>query len=78
MNLPLLKRCAIIGVNWGGFIAANPNESRPVLTALLELIASGKINPQAGETFALEDPKLKSPTGQRAFDPFALHPKGFE
>ncbi len=53
LNLTLLKRCSIIGVNWGGFIAANQGKSRPVLTALLEWIASGKLAPSAGESFPL-------------------------
>ncbi len=53
LNLALLKRCSIIGVNWGGFIAANPSESRPVLTTLLEWITSGRLNPQPGESFPL-------------------------
>lgn len=54
LNLMLLKRCSIVGVNWGGFIAANPGESRPVLTTLLEWITSGKLTPEAGESFPLE------------------------
>ena len=53
LNLALLKRCSIIGVNWGGFIAANPEKIKPVLTTLLEWIASGKLKPQAGESFPL-------------------------
>lgn len=53
LNLMLLKRCSVIGVNWGGFIAANPGEARPVLTSLLEWITSGRLNPQPGETFPL-------------------------
>jgi NADPH2:quinone reductase len=54
LNLTLLKRCAIIGVNWGGFVAANPNEMRPVMTTLLEWIAKGRLNPAAGETMPLQ------------------------
>jgi NADPH2:quinone reductase len=53
LNLMLLKRSSVVGVNWGGFIAANPNEARPVLTTLLEWIASGKLHPEAGESFTL-------------------------
>lgn len=53
LNLMLLKRCSVVGVNWGGFIAANPGEARPVLTTLLEWIAAGKLKPEAGESFAL-------------------------
>lgn len=54
LNLPLLKRISITGVNWGGFVAANPGESRPVLNALLEWITAGKLAPRAGESFPLE------------------------
>ncbi|MDP5058845.1 MAG: NADPH:quinone oxidoreductase family protein [Pseudomonadales bacterium] len=54
LNLALLKRCAIIGVNWGGFVAANPNEMRPVLTTLLQWIAEGRLHPAAGETMPLQ------------------------
>lgn len=53
-NLVLLKRCAIAGVNWGGHIAANPSESRRVLTTLLDWIASGRLHPRAGEKFPLK------------------------
>jgi len=53
LNLMLLKRCSVVGVNWGGYIAANPGEARPVITTLLEWIASGKLKPEAGESFTL-------------------------
>jgi len=55
LNLALLKRCSIVGVNWGGHIAANPTASKPVTTTLLEWIAARKLKPAAGEIFALED-----------------------
>ena len=55
LNLALLKRCSIIGVNWGGHIAANPSASKPVTTTLLEWIASRKLNPEAGEMFSLDN-----------------------
>ncbi|XOV87884.1 MAG: NADPH:quinone oxidoreductase family protein [Pseudomonadota bacterium] len=54
LNLPLLKRSSIIGVNWGGHIAANPGESRPVINTLLEWIAEGRLHPAAGECYPLE------------------------
>lgn len=53
LNLPLLKRASIIGVNWGGYIAANPGGQRPVLNQLLEWIATGRLDPQPGQTFPL-------------------------
>lgn len=55
INLVLLKRCSIIGVNWGGHVAANPAASREVLATLLEWITSGRINPIPGERFQLEE-----------------------
>ncbi|MBV1879209.1 MAG: NADPH:quinone oxidoreductase family protein [Pseudomonadales bacterium] len=54
LNLALLKQIQIIGVNWGGYIAVNPTKTRPVLTKLLEWIASGKLKPKAGECFSLQ------------------------
>ena len=55
LNLTLLKRCSIIGVNWGAFVAAKPSRSRPVLIRLLEWIAAGKLKPRAGECCSLEE-----------------------
>lgn len=55
LNLTLLKRCSIVGVNWGGHIAANPTASKPVTTRLLEWIAARKLNPEAGEIFTLDE-----------------------
>ncbi len=54
LNLVLLKRCKVIGVNWGAFIAANPTQAKPVLTKLLEWIAAKNLKPNAGECFPLE------------------------
>jgi NADPH2:quinone reductase len=55
LNLALLKRCRIIGVNWGGYSAANPSEARPTLSQLLAWIDEGRLNPEAGECFPLQD-----------------------
>ena len=54
LNLPLLKRTSIIGVNWGAHAGANPPESRRVVSALMDWIGKGKLHPAAGETFPLE------------------------
>jgi len=54
LNLTLLKRCSIVGVNWGGYIAANPDEAAPVMKALMDWIQAGKLAPQAGQSFPLE------------------------
>lgn len=55
LNLTLLKRCSIVGVNWGGYIAANPAEAAPVMRALMNWIEEGKLKPAAGESFPLDD-----------------------
>ncbi|MBT3427279.1 MAG: NADPH:quinone oxidoreductase family protein [Gammaproteobacteria bacterium] len=55
LNLTLLKRISIIGVNWGGYIAAKPRESRPVINSLIQWIRDGLLHPEAGEVYTLED-----------------------
>ena len=61
LNLPLLKRCAIIGVNWGGEVMANPAVVPPVINQLVEWTLSGALRTapdhvypmeQAGEAFS--------------------------
>jgi NADPH2:quinone reductase len=54
LNLTLLKRISIIGVNWGGHIGAQPGVSRPVVNALIQWIHEGLLHPEAGETYPLE------------------------
>ncbi len=76
INLVLLKRCSIIGVNWGGHIAANPSESRRALTTLLEWITSGKIKPQAGESFSLKQAgnAMMKMLNRKAIGKIVIHP----
>jgi len=54
LNLTLLKRCSIVGVNWGGYVAANPSEAAPVMQTLMDWIESGQLQPVAGQSFTLE------------------------
>ena len=54
INLLLLKRCSMVGVNWGGHITANPSVAKEVITTLLEWISAGRLKPAAGEAFPLE------------------------
>jgi NADPH2:quinone reductase len=53
-NLPLLKRAALIGVDWGGAQRADRSIALPVFRQLIEWIAAGRIRPQAGEVYPLE------------------------
>jgi len=55
LNLPLLKRCNILGINWGAFVAANDKVTRPVVTELIQKIAGKILRPAPGETFPLEE-----------------------
>lgn len=61
LNLPLLKRCSIIGVNWGGEVMSNPAVVPPVISQLVEWTLAGKLKTkpdhvypmsEAGEAFA--------------------------
>ena len=55
MNLPLLKRCSIHGVNWGGTVMADPSVVPPVIETLAEWTLSGKIKIAPSHRFSLED-----------------------
>ena len=76
VNLVLLKRCSIIGVNWGGHIAANPSIAKEVLNTLMEWITSGKISPQSGEAFKLQDTgkAMMKMLGRKAIGKIVIHP----
>ena len=61
LNLPLLKRCSIVGVNWGGEVMENPAIVPPVIEQLVAWVRDGKLQAapdhvypleQAGEAFA--------------------------
>lgn len=54
MNLPLLKRCSIHGINWGGTVMADPSVVPPVIKTLAEWTLAGAINPAPTRTYTLE------------------------
>ncbi len=41
LNLPLLKSCQIVGVDWGGFSMRHPPQARALVDATLKLYADG-------------------------------------
>lgn len=45
LNLVLLKRCSIIGVDWGGDSRANPELNDPLMHTLLDWFAAGRLRP---------------------------------
>lgn len=55
LNLPLLKRSAIVGVDWGGLVRDDPAANVPLLRHLAAWIEDGKLNPQATTVHALDE-----------------------
>jgi len=55
LNLPLLKRCSIHGVNWGGSVMADPSVVPPVIRTLVEWTLAAKIDPKPTRVYALEE-----------------------
>ncbi|MBF5096105.1 NADPH:quinone oxidoreductase family protein [Azospirillum sp. INR13] len=45
LNLPLLKRASIVGVDWGGFMQTEPAANRALLDRLRDLFDSGTLRP---------------------------------
>ncbi|MBO6555170.1 MAG: NADPH:quinone oxidoreductase family protein [Pseudomonadales bacterium] len=77
VNLTLLKRCSVIGVNWGGHIAANPSVAKEVLNTLMQWISQGKISPRSGEAFKLKDTgkAMMKMLNRKAIGKVVIHPQ---
>lgn len=52
-NLPLLKRCSIIGVNWGGEALENPAVVPPVIRTLVEWTEAGKLKTKPDHVYPM-------------------------
>ncbi len=55
INLALLKRCSISGVNWGAHMAEHPDDATRVINQLVGWIEQGEIHPEAGKIYSLEE-----------------------
>ena len=55
LNLPLLKRSSIVGVDWGGYIRANPANNIPMLKTLTDMANEGSIHPEPAASYPLEE-----------------------
>ena len=55
LNLPLLKRCSIHGVNWGGTVMADPSVVPPVIRTLAEWTLTGTIDPSPTRVYDIKD-----------------------
>lgn len=54
LNLPLLKRSSIVGVDWGGLVRDQPQANIPLLQRLAAWIEQGRLQPQATSRHPLE------------------------
>tara|TARA_B100001057_G_scaffold250300_1_gene250526 strand:+ start:49 stop:1023 length:975 start_codon:yes stop_codon:yes gene_type:complete len=54
-NLALLKGCSIVGVFWGRFTGAEPEENSQNFDELFALHAEGKLKPQITKSYSLDD-----------------------
>ena len=54
-NLALLKGCSIVGVFWGRFTGAEPEENSKNFGELFALHAEGKLKPQITKSYSLGD-----------------------
>ena len=55
LNLALLKRASLVGVDWGGEIRANPRTNGPLISKLSQWVESGKIHPEPTASFPLAE-----------------------
>jgi len=55
LNLILLKSCQVVGVDWGGTAARDPEGNRQLLADLTAMIESGQVSPARPKTFPLAE-----------------------
>jgi NADPH2:quinone reductase len=53
-NLILLKQCQVVGVDWGGWVAKNPEANEALLEKLRGMLDSGRLSPQEPQTYPFE------------------------
>jgi NADPH2:quinone reductase len=54
LNLPLVKRCSVHGVNWGGEVFANPEVVQPVFDQIIAWAEAGALRSEPDATYPLE------------------------
>ena len=55
LNLALLKRASLVGVDWGGHVRAHVDEGRRLTARLIELVEQGRISPRPDSLHPLAD-----------------------
>jgi NADPH2:quinone reductase len=76
LNLALLKGCAVLGVNWGGFVRQNPQQYRAGLDQLARWCADGKLSCHIHATYPLAQiaAALKALTDRTAMGKVIVRP----
>ena len=54
LNLPLIKRCSIIGVNWGGEVFANPDVVPPIVDRIVSWAEAGALHSKPDAVYPIE------------------------
>jgi NADPH2:quinone reductase len=54
LNLLLLKQAALVGVFWGAFARARPEQNAQNFADLFAWYAEGRLHPHVSQTFTLE------------------------
>lgn len=55
LNLALLKRASLVGVDWGGEARANPATNGPLIARLCAWVNEGKIHPEPAASYPLQE-----------------------
>ena len=55
LNLTLLKSCEIVGVFYGAMMVNEPELGAEIMGDLLDMTATGNLNPHISERYSLED-----------------------
>lgn len=54
LNLPLLKRASLVGVDWGGFAQQEPEANAALLQRLGAMLAEGVLTPRPGRMYRVD------------------------
>jgi NADPH2:quinone reductase len=54
-NLPLLKGASVVGVFWGAFTVAEPEQHAQNMRDLMDMLADGTLTPRVTASYALEE-----------------------
>jgi NADPH:quinone reductase len=55
LNLPLLKKSSIVGVDWGGHVRLDPAAGRALVSELASWVTAGKVHPEPNASYPLEE-----------------------